>query len=53
MYLCVHVGFLLSSGSVATRPNDMCIARCAACRYAQAIQSGFMYAVRQSTPDAR
>lgn len=42
MYLCVHVGFLLSSGSVATRPNDMCVARCAACRYTQAIQSGFM-----------
>lgn len=42
MYQCVHAGFLVSCGCVATRPNDMCIARCAARRHAQAIQSGFM-----------
>ena len=55
MYLCEHVVFLLSSGSVASGANDMYIKRCAACRYAQAIQTGitYLYTVKQSSEDAR
>lgn len=55
MCVCVFLRvWFLSSGSDATRPNDMCTARCAACRYARSIQSGFIYRQweKESSTDA-